>query len=898
MINTSQRLPNECFLVVVEYLAYDLRTLHSLLTVNRFFFHAALPWMLNRPFETWEMDGGRSTFPTSREKLIVLLLSSALRHHHRQISETKETAAGDNHDSKYANPSENVRSPIEKLLREFGLQLHSEDLLSSHPLLLECLQESRNPSASNVPRMTAEYYTFVNDFINQRQSLIKIKFEQFIRLRRVPFTMEDRFGDLGMDDMVLDIEDDDEDREEDFVHDLELQKREDYHAEVLANLQRLLFHCNAENITQVHWDMSKDSDFLRPLAKRMGSLKDLTVQWGSIVSDESIQAVVQFIQDHRAIFPNRSFHLFMNTNWIHQILNYTLAGMAPSFIRAKMEQYIRPKMLLYAAQGQVTEMDGTFVMDFYDQVLQDNKSFQLHRLEAFADDDEYRQQFAVAMSVPDHSPRQEFLKACSNLQRLRETISHRDMYAWAALAKRERRALETAAAATKMTTKDSYLYLRHALPSAILPKLTDLTLISKTRYYDTIAAMNDALEAFSDTLRAFQVDAPAQPEQDTENEDWIQSQANPRCTGMLILNPLPHLTYLCINCFSGLGLDEIGPLTFQQCPVLETLCVRMGINEHDGMPRLDAIAGDSDRLPWSLFPRWDLPRLKSLSMIGTAALRFDYDSLETMTRLELLSLECPYGHALENYLDRAPRLSTHLGIGDSMPRWTSRQWNLARLQSLEMSGLPALVFEFEWLEKMANLERIHLGIRENEYAIRGMPASQAESFNVLSGLGDRHLEVAKRSSMLEEAFFAGPWIKTVDDMRTLAHYIQGPKLSTLCLQRIPVSSDDGDDDVDDGDDENQRSSDGEDGVPVEDATATVTSESSTKNLDFELMQELVSQVRSGCPGLRRVTLPDFHLTLQEVKDLKLQTPPTSPADQCLFTIANEVYLVHVPHPES
>ncbi|KAI1301124.1 hypothetical protein EDD11_005796, partial [Mortierella claussenii] len=43
---SAARLPNECLHMIVDYLSTDIRTLHSLLLVNRFFFHAALPHLM------------------------------------------------------------------------------------------------------------------------------------------------------------------------------------------------------------------------------------------------------------------------------------------------------------------------------------------------------------------------------------------------------------------------------------------------------------------------------------------------------------------------------------------------------------------------------------------------------------------------------------------------------------------------------------------------------------------------------------------------------------------------------------------------------------------------------------------------------------------------------------
>ncbi|KAI1295980.1 hypothetical protein EDD11_007625 [Mortierella claussenii] len=161
------RLPNECLYKIVAHLSKDIRTLHSLLLVNRFFFHAALPHLMN--VLSWEDDTSTQTFLneamgsnidgdaanktatqtslsyteswTRREQLVLLVLTSFLesqllerqqKQQEQQQQHEMEGGEGERLDQAWIEKREicsrrlTVLQEIEAVLQPFGLRLARE----------------------------------------------------------------------------------------------------------------------------------------------------------------------------------------------------------------------------------------------------------------------------------------------------------------------------------------------------------------------------------------------------------------------------------------------------------------------------------------------------------------------------------------------------------------------------------------------------------------------------------------------------------------------------------------------------------------------------------------------------------------------------------------------------
>ncbi|KAG0046757.1 hypothetical protein BGZ83_008068 [Gryganskiella cystojenkinii] len=971
-----QSLPNECFLIVIDHLRDDLRTLHSLLTVNRFMFHATLPHILHKPFDTWRAHLCNMDNSIRSEQIFALLLVSILRYHPYKTTTTTSTPSVET--TAANNKALISRHPAEELVRRFGLQFQDREQLEKFPLLMEYLNDN-NPQRRN--NMTVDYSTFLADLANIKWVYIR---DKFFRLRRLPFTMEDRFGDLGTETMVLDVDDDeeedpDQDRDEDRVHDQDQQQHEHYRDAVWFAFRKLVLQTCAESFTHLDWSLHKDDPYLLlPLANRMARLRTLSIVWGTIVDQDALQAV-KFFQIHRQTFPSQCLHLEMNTSWISYLLHQTLANSELSFRKSKMIQYIRPKMMLYHAQKQPLVMDGSFVLDFFETVTLDtdeSSKILLDQVREFIDNDENRQLYREPSSsssdyVHDLGPRHKFLEACTNLVSIREWVTHRDMFAWAVIAKRDR--LANKMASQQVVYPKNYSYLRHyrhyhhqhsALPPSAfrIPKLSHVTLISRTRatYHDILTCANDALEAFSESLHSIDLTATMEESNPTifQTPSWIQGRQDLRCTGLLFPYALPYLTTLRLDFedYAG-GLVALGDLTAKTCPVLESLWVRMGVeitsqrldgesanqdlegnNDDDDEEDLDSSQTEEDleavveeldknrdnkyktRPPkrWHLFPKFELPRLKTLILIGTAALRFDYDSLTTLPKLECLDLTCAENHALNEQLSRIPRLSHHLGLDDSTPKWGLDTWSrvsLPRLQTLRMEGPPAYVFEFSWLEAiMPALENLTLEVGGSFSVVAG-PA--AAPLSVSSGLcraidpiilatattttaygtTSRAEPRTRRlsSSTLICVSLWGPWITTAETMHTLAGWIQGPKLRDLRLHRVPSSrslTSVDDSSADDLSNNDSGSSQDQDPSALALVAPTTTEEqlSSSSSSDFELFRVLLDEIGTRSESLKHVELDLCDLTKDELKTLNLESLERNDY-KYMFVMADGTFLV-------
>ncbi|KAG0031887.1 hypothetical protein BGZ82_006749 [Podila clonocystis] len=110
MDQKEQRLPNECLLLVIQTFASDLKTLRKLLFVNRFFLSAVVPLMLDDPIEAWDMLEKGPNVP-SAEKLMGLIFASVVSHN-RGLPATSDS-----------DPAETVRRLTADFLAPFNLQV-------------------------------------------------------------------------------------------------------------------------------------------------------------------------------------------------------------------------------------------------------------------------------------------------------------------------------------------------------------------------------------------------------------------------------------------------------------------------------------------------------------------------------------------------------------------------------------------------------------------------------------------------------------------------------------------------------------------------------------------------------------------------------------------------------
>ncbi|KAF9383781.1 hypothetical protein CPB97_006180 [Podila verticillata] len=146
MDQKEQRLPNECLLLVIQTFASDLKTLRKLLLVNRLFFHAVVPLMLDDPIETWDILEGRPN-AASGEKLMALIFASVVSH-----NRGPPTTTGD------SDPAATASRLTANLLAPFNLQV--ADVICM-PIVQRIMEDPGNKTTIDYSRHFRHLGTFV-----------------------------------------------------------------------------------------------------------------------------------------------------------------------------------------------------------------------------------------------------------------------------------------------------------------------------------------------------------------------------------------------------------------------------------------------------------------------------------------------------------------------------------------------------------------------------------------------------------------------------------------------------------------------------------------------------------------------------------------------------------------
>ncbi|KAK3839530.1 MAG: hypothetical protein JOS17DRAFT_798988 [Linnemannia elongata] len=710
-----QRLPNECLYLIVHHLRDDLRTLHTLLLVSRFFFHAALPVLMDNPFDTWDMNGCSPRFPTNQDKLFALFLASLL--HHQQELTGKEAAS---------------------ILAEFGLQLVAPAKVSFFEPFMTLTQEQEHNAGSVVQRrnpMTVDYSKYLTVLYGlQNAEWYYIKHYQFVRLIEMPEHLQRGEEDSDDNSEAWEAEDDYNGNNND-EHPVRLQLNSDYKDVLFSNYNRLLLQYNVDSITLMSFHVSEAHQYL-PMATRLASLRGIVLTKSKAIPEEHLQDTVAFIRTNRTAFLRKPpLRLEFSRGWsCNDTSEFTSIAQSRTLVSDCMTALVE----LYRAVGEPEELDAHIIPEFY-KTMEDVGTERLLRL---SDSDNFR------IDVGEGADMEAFLRRCPRLHTLALNIGHPFILSWAAREARDR--------ADEYQQFDS--------PRTLLPRLDHLDLGSGRPYRFDIHALNDGMTAFSQTLtnvnlknsHGFRVN-------DREEEAWFLDR-DLDLSRQIRMTPLantigdwpfllPQLRSLdiYIRCAGSL---QVG--SFDQCPNLEELSLHYGVvgsgpravepndqdPEHDVDPRRQA------PLDPRMFPKWTLPKLKELMLWGAPAMLFNYDSLEEMTLLGKLMLAVDRKTDLQKLSQDIPRLSTYtnrfyapmptgeaaatstiattIGIdnasstesfenfigtgpatsfGNDVWRGT---WKLPLLKDLDLRGPPATAFTFDLLKRFPSLVSLFL----------------------------------------------------------------------------------------------------------------------------------------------------------------------------------------------
>ncbi|KAF8978464.1 hypothetical protein BGZ46_006446 [Entomortierella lignicola] len=760
-LRQGQRLPNECLYLIVEHLHQDLPTLRNLILVNKFLFHATIPYLYNNPIATWEM---RNT--SSYNKLFALFFISFLQ---VRLEELRPDSVDD----------QEAHIILDSILRQYGLRLtlpFQSSGLDMLDIIANRFDESNlnnnfisNRWKDSAQRFTIDYSKFLSDLTPDDWRFLQ--FYAMVRLRKLPKGMASVYEDdvsAEEDDVNESLEsavtttgevasavesirdngnneirpqganlDHYEDRDEDGEHSLDLQRRHAYTRPLRWALADMWLHCNFDSITSFYFEMV-DAHIYLPLASKMAKIELLYLNRETTMSDSHLENTIQFIMKNQEAFPRKQpLDVMLYNGWYYydedeDDFNIALIDLDSHKAKCRkrrqaMSRYMKPATTIYNAIGKPSMLQIGNIPYFYE----DAKNIKLERLKEFADDDLERMDFG------EGSDREEFLRRCDNLRKLTLAVGSPDVFSW---------------------MLDEIKHMTPASTGRPLGKLESLELSADYSYNSAIQVFNDAMIAFSSSLRTIDLRVRGKL-RDYSTPIAVKNSRTMKSLQLHLLasatsigewpSLLPCLTVIKVYLVDVVTIN-IGSL--EQCPNLEILEIHFGV-KHELRCRPEGIApsaipepGELLDLRWvqgeldfSLFSVWNLPKLKKLDLRGMAALKFNFRSLAGMQRLTTLSINAEHETLLEKnsalYIERQQkslRLQSHTS-SDNNPRQmngtfdsnSKKIWELPELQTIYMSGPPSAMFCLDFLRSLPKLEVISLNgaFASQEIKRRGMLGS-------------------------------------------------------------------------------------------------------------------------------------------------------------------------------
>ncbi|KAF9330701.1 hypothetical protein BG006_006345 [Podila minutissima] len=380
--SNAQRLPNECLYLIVDYLRTDLVALRTLLLVNRFFFHAAVPWMLNDPLTTWEMTYATPEVETNVDKFMALLIASVLHAQRAKAQSVDEdfTANG--------------------FLSKFGFQL-------VEPVTSPLLQDA----AQGVSPTTIDYSRYFTDMLYFEWS--HVGFPTLVRLKEFPPAWKDEMpihNDWGMRIEYS------EGAGPHTEHTEELQTHREYKEEVQERMVDFFLYHNTKYITTLDFNIADSHRYLQ-YADKLESLKILFLDRFQSMPDSHQMDAISFIVQNRTAFPRkRPLRLEFGYSWSS---SDEWDDLTPLEKRKRQIVFQKTRIALYEAVGNLQEIDVSDCPGFYDNC----GNIDVEYLEELEDRDQHRMMY--------EGPQQRaFLERCHQLRTLKLGVSQPDMFSW------------------------------------------------------------------------------------------------------------------------------------------------------------------------------------------------------------------------------------------------------------------------------------------------------------------------------------------------------------------------------------------------------------------------------------------------------------------------------------
>ncbi|KAF9436153.1 hypothetical protein BGZ76_004689 [Entomortierella beljakovae] len=707
---------------------------------------------MHNPFVTWRMNNKFNDSRPDGDKFFALVFSSFLEARLKERGITSEN-------------SQQAEQILDEILEPFGLRLSTPFVFPGLPMMerafsrIDDINRLKSPGKFKVkvskdnyiarstpaPCMTLDYSKYYG--MASRYNWYYLHHYLMIRLRRLPNNTLDK----------------DEVEE----HSMEQQSQSLYRQQLCLALNGLWVHYNHDSLTSFELGFSSAQEYL-PLSRSMAKLQDLFIdRESSLIPDHLLAHIVTFIKQNQEAFPRKPpLDVHFRRGWgvfddnktssinSHNELDVDIQ-LVLARCRERRKRYLPLSMTALAileAVGHPKVIQAHYIVNFYNY----SQEIKLDRLQELGDTDQCRMDEGEGLAM------RLFLRQCKRLAKLKLGVGNPDLFSWCAMENLE--TIRASGLRSGTLTKQENEAIRYSpiqLPEGfcpvsihssgseqdgsqdtisnsecILPCLEQLELWSDRPHRFGLCALNDAMVAFAPSLKHVSLRVARDNYSDTP---WIPNslrKAKAIISHHLNSIPwanqigewpllLPRLQFIEIDlCY--VACIDVG--SFNNCPNLEELKVQFGgVNLEDG--RSDVNDGsENNRNPLNpyiqqpvidktLFPIWNLPKLKRLALFDLAALRFDFASLSNMPRLESLTL-CvrafastlqsfvPYKSYQQKIWDERLASGSN-GEDKANPTW-SGTWTLPELKYLYMEGPPVSMFHLDWLLVCPKLESISL----------------------------------------------------------------------------------------------------------------------------------------------------------------------------------------------
>ncbi|KAG0334842.1 hypothetical protein BG000_008007 [Podila horticola] len=534
------------------------------------------------------------------------------------------------------------------------------------------------------------------------------------------------------------------------------QKEPPYSNAVYSKFSRMLLYHSSEHITEMRPNISSLRRYL-PVVEKMAALTKLEYQLLSTLPEEHVQDLVLFIRKHRAAFPQKP------PLEIVDLENGRLERRDES--EDQLHLYHNHTIQVYEALVRPRTMDASFFPEFYTRCQHIDVSHLRELTDKFISSTFFRRQ-----TPKDNADMLEMFKKAVRLTKFSYSITDIGIF-------------------SKVNAGGS---------TETLPSLQSLDLTAPSGC-SLIHVLNDSMRAFGRTLQTVSTKIVH------HNKYTLVLDQHSDAHTLGGWN-LPAIRHIEVN-FDWTLRVHLG--AFDQCPLLTTLRI--------GYPA----AGFSDMtMPSSWIPNllsfrapvWNLPYLKEMTMQGSIALFFNYDSLFKMPNLETLFLSTfiQYDESVvapllpshmqdlsELYLlDEASRSDDGSTIGQEdgsesdSGAWPA-DWELPKLRSLQLRGFPSTVFSFDWLRHCPKLAYVQLDRTEKANRrlslYRKLSKGQRNTSRVKAGaIPDSTQQgpyVDLYGSPLKSLVLSGSWVMSDSDIcEMLTNY--APNLETFYVHRL------------------------------------------------------------------------------------------------------------------